>query len=152
MPCHTPACMTHVIGNAAFVGDTLFMPDGGSAWADFPGGDAGTLYDSIEKVLSLPDEMRLFICHDYGPRGRDIARETTLDEEKKNNIHVGGGITREDFIRFRNDHDAQLAMPKLIIPSLQVNMRAGEIPQDKNGKLALKVPVNPLKIKQSLCS
>jgi glyoxylase-like metal-dependent hydrolase (beta-lactamase superfamily II) len=136
--------MTHVIGNAAFVGDTLFMPDGGPAWADFPGGDAGTLYDSIQKVLSLPDEMRLFICHDYSPRGRDIARETTLDEEKKNNIHVGGGITREDFIRFRNDRDAQLAMPKPIIPSLQVNMRAGEIPQDKNGKLALKVPVNRL--------
>lgn len=143
-PGHTPACMTHVIGNAAFVGDTLFMPDGGSARADFPGGDAGTLYDSIQKVLSLPDEMRLFICHDYGPRGRDIAWETTVDEEKKNNIHVGGGITREDFIRFRNDRDAQLAMPKLIIPSLQVNMRAGEIPQDKNGKLALKVPVNRL--------
>ena len=143
-PGHTPACMTHVIGNAAFVGDTLFMPDGGSARADFPGGDAGELYDSIQRVLSLPDEMRLFICHDYGPGGREVAWETTVGEQKDKNIQVGGGKSRKDFIAFRIERDAQLAMPKLIIPSLQVNMRAGEIPQDKDGKPALKVPINGL--------
>ena len=143
-PGHTPACMVHVLGDAAFVGDTLFMPDGGSARADFPGGDAGVLYDSIQKVLRLPDEMRLFMCHDYGPNGRDIQWETTVGEEKAHNIHVGGGTSREDFIRFRTERDAQLAMPKLIIPSLQVNMRAGEVPTDKDGRPMLKVPVNGL--------
>jgi len=143
-PGHTPACMTHVIGDAAFVGDTLFMPDGGSARADFPGGDAGTLYDSIQKVLALPDDMRLFMCHDYGPGGRDIAWETTVAEEKARNIHVGRGKTREEFIRFRTERDAQLAMPRLIIPSLQVNMRAGDIPKDPDGNPMLKVPVNKL--------
>ena len=143
-PGHTPACMTHVIGDAAFVGDTLFMPDGGSARADFPGGDAGELYDSIQKVLRLPDEMRLFMCHDYGPNGRDIQWETTVAEEKAHNIHVGGGKTREDFIKFRTERDATLAMPKLIIPSLQVNMRAGEVPRDNDGNPVLKVPVNGL--------
>lgn len=143
-PGHTPACMVHVIGNAAFAGDTLFMPDGGSARADFPGGDAGELYDSIQKVLSLPDEMRLFMCHDYGPNGRAIEWETTVAEQKANNIHVGGGKTREDFIKFRTERDATLAMPKLILPSLQVNMRAGEVPTDKDGKPMLKLPVNAL--------
>ena len=143
-PGHTPACMTHVIGDAAFVGDTLFMPDGGSARADFPGGDAATLYDSIQKVLSLPDQMRLFMCHDYGPNGRDIQWETTVADEKVHNIHVGGGKTREDFVRFRTERDAQLAMPQLIIPSLQVNMRAGEVPKDKDGRPMLKVPLNGL--------
>jgi glyoxylase-like metal-dependent hydrolase (beta-lactamase superfamily II) len=143
-PGHTPACMVHVIGNAAFVGDTLFMPDGGSARADFPGGDAGVLYDSIQKVLALPDDMRLFMCHDYGPNGRDIQWETTVGEEKHHNIHVGGGKTRDDFIKFRTERDAQLAMPKLIIPSLQINMRAGEVPTDKDGRPMLKVPVNAL--------
>jgi glyoxylase-like metal-dependent hydrolase (beta-lactamase superfamily II) len=144
-PGHTPACMTHVVGDAAFVGDTLFMPDGGSARADFPGGDAGELYDSIQKVLSLPDEMRLFMCHDYGPNGRDIQWETTVAEEKAHNIHVGEGKTREQFIKFRTERDAQLDMPKLIIPSLQVNMRAGELPPpDESGKRFLKVPVNTL--------
>lgn len=143
-PGHTPACMVHVIGNAAFTGDTLFMPDGGSARADFPGGDAGTLYDSIMKVLSLPDDMRLFMCHDYGPNGRDIQWETTVAEEKANNIHVGGDKTKEDFVKFRTERDAQLAMPKLIIPSLQVNMRAGEMPKDEDGNPVLKVPVNSL--------
>ena len=143
-PGHTPACMVHVMGDAAFVGDTLFMPDGGSARADFPGGDAGTLYDSIQKVLALPDAMRLFMCHDYGPNGRDIAWETTVGEEKAHNIHVGGGKTREEFVRFRTERDAQLAMPRLIIPSLQVNMRAGEVPTDKDGNPMLKVPVNAL--------
>ncbi len=143
-PGHTPACMTHVMGDAAFVGDTLFMPDGGSARADFPGGDAGTLYDSIQKVLTLPDEMRLFMCHDYGPNGRDIAWETTVAEEKEHNIHVGGGKTREEFIKFRTERDATLAMPRLIIPSLQVNMRAGDVPKDRDGNPMLKVPVNKL--------
>jgi glyoxylase-like metal-dependent hydrolase (beta-lactamase superfamily II) len=143
-PGHTPACMTHVIGNAAFVGDTLFMPDGGSARADFPGGDAGELYDSIQKVLALPGEMRLFMCHDYGPNGRDIQWETTVADEKAHNIHVGGGKTREQFVKFRTERDAQLDMPKLIIPSLQVNMRAGKVPTDKNGRKMLKVPVNGL--------
>jgi glyoxylase-like metal-dependent hydrolase (beta-lactamase superfamily II) len=144
-PGHTPACMTHVMGNAAFVGDTLFMPDGGSARADFPGGDAGVLYDSIQKVLSLPDEMRLFMCHDYGPNGRDIQWETTVAEEKAHNIHVGAGKSKADFVKFRTERDATLSMPKLIIPSLQVNMRAGDLPPpDETGKRFLKVPVNTL--------
>lgn len=143
-PGHTPACMVHVMGNVAFAGDTLFMPDGGSARADFPGGDAGVLYDSIMTVLSLPDAMRLFMCHDYGPGGRAIAWETTVAEQKASNIHVGGGKTKEDFVKFRTERDAQLAMPKLIIPSLQVNMRAGEVPTDEDGNPMLKVPVNGL--------
>ena len=144
-PGHTPACMTHVIGDAAFVGDTLFMPDGGSARADFPGGDAGILYDSIQKVLALPDEMRLFMCHDYGPNGRDIAWETTVGAERAHNIHVGGGTDRETFVKMREARDASLAMPRLIIPSLQVNMRAGDLPPaDASGKRFLKVPVNGL--------
>ena len=143
-PGHTPACMTHVIGDAAFVGDTLFMPDGGSARADFPGGDAGELYDSIQKILSLPDEMRLFMCHDYGPNGRDIQWETTVGAEKRDNIHVGGGKSREEFVKFRTERDATLSMPRLILPSLQVNMRAGEVPRDKDGRPMLKLPINSL--------
>lgn len=143
-PGHTPACMVHVMGNAAFVGDTLFMPDGGSARADFPGGDAATLYDSIQKVLSLPDEMRLFMCHDYGPNGRNIQWETTVAAEKEHSIHVGKGITKEEFVKLRTERDKSLEMPKLIIPSLQVNMRAGEVPTDKDGRPMLKVPVNGL--------
>ena len=143
-PGHTPACMVHVIGNAAFAGDTLFMPDGGSARADFPGGDAGVLYDSIMKVLSLPDDMRLFMCHDYGPGGRAIAWETTVAQQKSDNIHVGGGKTKADFVKFRTERDAQLAMPKLIIPSLQINMRAGDVPTDSDGNPMLKVPINGL--------
>ena len=143
-PGHTPACMTHVMGDAAFVGDTLFMPDGGSARADFPGGDAGQLWDSIHKVLSLPDETRLFMCHDYGPNGRDIRWETTVGEERAHNIHIAGK-TREEFIALRTARDATLAMPKLIIPSLQINMRAGELPEpDASGKRFLKVPLNGL--------
>ncbi|WP_394152213.1 MBL fold metallo-hydrolase [Loktanella salsilacus] len=143
-PGHTPACMVHVIGDAAFVGDTLFMPDGGSARADFPGGDAATLYDSIQRVLTLPDDMRLFMCHDYGPNGRDIQWETTVGDERAHNIHVGKGATKEEFVKFRTERDATLAVPKLIIPSLQVNMRAGEMPRDKDGNMVLKVPVNGL--------
>ncbi|WP_224815377.1 MBL fold metallo-hydrolase [Hasllibacter sp. MH4015] len=143
-PGHTPACMVHVIGDAAFVGDTLFMPDGGSARCDFPGGDAGQLYDSIQKVLALPDEMRLFICHDYGPGGRAIAWETNVAEQRAANIHLAGGTSREEFIAVREGRDATLAMPKLIIPSLQVNMRAGDIPKDADGHPVLKVPLNGL--------
>ena len=143
-PGHTPACMVHVIGDAAFAGDTLFMPDGGSARCDFPGGSADDLYDSIMKVLSLPDETRLFMCHDYGPNGRAIQWETTVAEQKASNIHIGGDKTREDFVKFRTERDAQLAMPKLIIPSLQVNMRAGEVPTDDDGNPMLKVPINTI--------
>lgn len=141
-PGHTPACMVHVIGNCAFVGDTLFMPDAGSARADFPGGDASDLYTSIQKILALPDELRLFMCHDYGPNGRDIAWETTVGEQKARNIHVGDGATREEFVKFRTARDAELNMPKLIIPSLQVNMRAGDLPTDRDGMPMLKIPVN----------
>ena len=143
-PGHTPACMTHVMGDAAFVGDTLFMPDAGSARADFPGGSAEVLYESIQKVLDLPDETRLFMCHDYGPNGREIRWETTVAEEKAENIHVGPGKTKEDFVRMRTERDATLDMPKLILPSLQVNMRAGEVPTDPDGNQMLKVPVNKL--------
>lgn len=144
-PGHTPACMTHVMGDAAFVGDTLFMPDGGTARADFPGGDARELYRSIKKVLALPDGMRLFMCHDYGPNGRDIRWETTVADEKKNNIHVRDGVSEEEFVRMRTERDATLAMPKLIIPSIQINMRAGHLPpKDESGKTYLKVPVNTL--------
>ncbi|MBL9054124.1 MAG: MBL fold metallo-hydrolase [Tabrizicola sp.] len=143
-PGHTPACMTHVIGDAAFVGDTLFMPDGGSARADFPGGDAGQLYDSKQKVLTLPDATRLFMCHDYGPNGREIRWETSVAEEKAHNIHIAGK-SRDEFIALRTARDATLGMPKLIIPSLQVNMRAGDLPSaDKDGKRFLKVPINGL--------
>ena len=143
-PGHTPACMVHVVGDAAFVGDTLFMPDAGSARADFPGGDAGELFDSIQKVLRLPETMRLFMCHDYGPNGRDIQWETTVGNEKAHNIHVGAGASRETFVKLRKERDATLAMPKLIIPALQVNMRAGEVPADKAGNPSLKVPINRL--------
>lgn len=143
-PGHTPACMTHIMGNIAFVGDTLFMPDGGSARADFPGGDAAELYDSIQKILSLPDGMRLFMCHDYGPNGRDIQWETTVADEKANNIHVGHGKTKEEFVKMRTERDATLDVPNLIIPSLQINMRAGEIPTDSDGNQVLKVPINGL--------
>jgi len=143
-PGHTPACMVHVIGNTAFVGDTLFMPDSGSARADFPGGDAGELYDSIQKILSLPEELRLFMCHDYGPGGRDIKWETSVKDEKNYNIHVGFGQSRSAFIKLRSERDATLNVPKLIIPALQVNMRAGEIPSDDEGHPVLKVPINGL--------
>lgn len=144
-PGHTPACMAHTIGNAAFVGDTLFMPDGGSARADFPGGDARTLYRSVKRVLQLPDETRLFMCHDYGPNGRDIEWETTVAEEREHNIHVKDGISEDEFVEMRETRDATLDMPKLIIPSLQVNMRAGQMPpKDEQGDVFFKVPVNKL--------
>ena len=143
-PGHTPACLTYVIGDAAFVGDTLFMPDFGTARCDFPGGSAEQMWDSIQKVLSLPDETRLFMCHDYGAPGREEYRwETTVAEEKAGNVHVGAGKTREEFVRMRTERDATLGMPKLIIPSIQVNMRAGNMPPpEDNGTTYLKIPLN----------
>jgi glyoxylase-like metal-dependent hydrolase (beta-lactamase superfamily II) len=144
-PGHTPACMTHVVGNAAFVGDTLFMPDGGSARADFPGGDARTLFRSIRRVLEMPAAMRLFMCHDYGPDGREIRWETTVGEQKAHNIHAHDGITEQEFVATREARDATLGMPRLIIPALQVNMRGGDLPEpDASGKRFLKVPINGL--------
>lgn len=144
-PGHTPVCMTHVMGNAAFVGDTLFMPDGGTARADFPGGDARQLYRSIKKVLSLPPDMRLFMCHDYGPGGREIRWETTVAEERARNIHVRDGVSEDEFVAMRTARDATLEMPRLIIPSIQVNIRGGQLPPpDEDGKRYLKVPVNEL--------
>jgi glyoxylase-like metal-dependent hydrolase (beta-lactamase superfamily II) len=142
-PGHTPACMTHVIGNAAFVGDTLFMPDGGTARADFPGGDARTLYRSIQKVLALPPETRLFMCHDYAPGGREVRWETTVAEERAGNIHVRDGISEDEFVQMRTARDAALGMPQLIIPSIQVNIRGGQLPEaEDNGRRYLKVPLD----------
>jgi glyoxylase-like metal-dependent hydrolase (beta-lactamase superfamily II) len=144
-PGHTPACMTHIIGDAAFVGDTLFMPDGGTARADFPGGDARALYRSTKRILDLPGEMRLFMCHDYGPNGREIRWETTVADERAHNIHVKDGTSEDEFVKMREARDATLAMPRLIIPSLQVNMKAGRLPEpDAGGKRFLKVPLNTL--------
>ncbi len=144
-PGHTPACLTYVIGDAAFVGDTLFMPDFGTARCDFPGGDAGQLWDSIQKVLSLPDETRLFMCHDYKAPGRDeFAWETTVAEQRETNLHIAHK-TREEFVEMREARDAQLGMPKLIVPSIQVNMRAGNMPPaEDNGTSYIKVPINRL--------
>jgi glyoxylase-like metal-dependent hydrolase (beta-lactamase superfamily II) len=144
-PGHTPACMTHVIGDAAFVGDTIFMPDSGTARADFPGGDARVLYQSIKKLLSLPAETRLFMCHDYQPNSREVEYETTVAAERNENIHVHDGITEDEFVAMREARDATLDMPVLILPSLQVNMRAGHFPpSDDNGMVYLKVPINAL--------
>ena len=145
-PGHTPACMTYVIGDAAFVGDTLFMPDFGTARCDFPGGSAKDLYSSIQRILSLPDETRIFVGHDYKAPGRDeFAWETTVGAQKAANVHVGGGAGAETFVEMREARDATLAMPKLIVPSLQVNMRAGNMPEpDEQGDVFLKVPVNKL--------
>ena len=144
-PGHTPACTTHVIGDTAFVGDTLFMPDSGTARADFPGGDAHQLYHSIRKVLALPPETRLFMCHDYGPNGREIRWETTVADERRHNIHVRDGISEDEFVRMRTERDAKLDVPRLIIPSIQVNMRGGKLPEpDEHGKRFLKVPIDGL--------
>jgi glyoxylase-like metal-dependent hydrolase (beta-lactamase superfamily II) len=145
-PGHTPACMTYVVGDAAFVGDTLFMPDFGTARCDFPGGSANDLYHSIQRILALPDNTRIFVCHDYKAPGRDeFAWETTVAEEKARNVHIGGGKSADEFVAMRQARDATLAMPRLIIPSLQVNMRAGQMPKpDDAGKTFLKVPVNGL--------
>lgn len=145
-PGHTPACMSHVIGDAVFVGDTLFMPDFGTARCDFPGGDSGTLYDSIQKLFALPDETRVFLCHDYKTDERkDFIWETTIGAQKSDNIHVKTGISRDDFIKMRDERDATLAMPHLILPSVQINMRAGELPPpEDNGVSYMKVPINRL--------
>ncbi|OHE82073.1 MAG: MBL fold metallo-hydrolase [Lysobacterales bacterium GWF1_69_6] len=144
-PGHTPACMTHVIGDAAFVGDTLFMPDSGSARADFPGGDARVLYRSMRRVLALPAATRLFMCHDYGTGGREIRWESTVAEQRARNIHVRDGMDEDSFVALRQARDATLAMPRLIIPSLQVNMKAGALPEpEDNGTRYLKVPLDSL--------
>jgi glyoxylase-like metal-dependent hydrolase (beta-lactamase superfamily II) len=145
-PGHTPACMVHLIGDAVFVGDTLFMPDGGTARADFPGGDARTLYQSIQKILALPDENRMFVCHDYAPNGREFLWETTVGAQRANNIHVGHNASEDSFVEMREKRDATLAMPRLIMPSIQVNMRAGHMPAaEENGATYLKVPIQGLK-------
>ena len=145
-PGHTPACMTYVVGNAAFVGDTMFMPDYGTARADFPGGNARTLYKSIQKVLSLPPETRLFMCHDYKAPGRDEYKwETTVAEERAHNVHVHEGVSEDDFVAMREARDATLGMPRLILPSIQINMRAGQFPEpEENGTRYLKIPLNAL--------
>ena len=145
VPGHTPACMAYEIGDVLFVGDTLFMPDVGTARCDFPGGSAQTLYRSIQKVLSYPDETRLYMCHDYPPADRDAAYCTTVGEEKRSNIHVNMSISEGQFVQMRNKRDATLDMPNLILPSIQVNIRAGHLPEpEANGKSYLKIPLNTL--------
>ena len=145
-PGHTPACVTFVIGDTAFVGETLFMPDYGTARADFPGGDARVLFRSIRNVLSLPPETRLFLCHDYKAAGREeFVWETTVAAERAGNVHVHDGVTEGEFVAMRTSRDAQLGMPRLILPSIQVNMRAGEYPPaEGNGQRYLKIPLNML--------
>ena len=145
-PGHTPACITYVVGDAAFVGDTLFMPDYGTARADFPGGDAGALYRSIRRILSLPPQTRLFMCHDYKAPGRDYyAWETSVAEQRERNVHLRDGITEADFVKMRRERDKGLAMPVLILPAVQVNMRSGHLPPpEDNGISYLKIPVNLL--------
>ncbi|MFN2286728.1 MAG: MBL fold metallo-hydrolase [Chromatocurvus sp.] len=142
-PGHTPACMSYVFGDAVFVGDTLFMPDYGTARCDFPGGDAATLYRSIKRILSLPQETRIFVCHDYLPNGRALEFETTVADERASNIHVKDGIGENEFVEMREKRDATLSMPRLILPSLQVNMRAGHLPPpEADGRFFFKVPLN----------
>ena len=144
-PGHTPACVTYLIGDDAFVGDTLFMPDVGTARCDFPGGDAKTLYASTRKILSLPPETRLFMCHDYPPNGRPVNFETTVAEQKAKNIHVHDGISEDQFVEMRTKRDATLEMPVLILPAVQINIRAGELPpKEDNGIAYAKIPLNAL--------
>ncbi len=145
-PGHTPACLTYVIGDAAFVGDTLFMPDFGTARCDFPGGSAEQMFDSVQRILSLPEATRIYVGHDYKAPGREVyAWQSTVGEQKARNVHVGGGKPKADFIAMRQTRDATLAMPRLIIPSLQVNMRAGHMPEpEEDGNSYLKVPLNRL--------
>ncbi|MDN5924911.1 MAG: MBL fold metallo-hydrolase [Xanthomonadales bacterium] len=145
-PGHTAACMTHVIGDAAFVGDTLFMPDYGTARCDFPGGDAATLYQSIQKIFALPDATKIFLCHDYKPAGRDTFEyQSTVGAQRKHNIHVHEGITEADFVAMRQQRDASLNVPKLLLPAVQVNMRAGHLPpQQANGRRYLKIPLDAI--------
>ena len=142
-PGHTPACMSYLIGDALFVGDTLFMPDFGTARCDFPGGDAGTLYRSVRRLLDMPAETRMFMCHDYPPPTRDMQFETTVGAQRQTNVHIHDGVSEEDFVKMREDRDATLAMPNLILPSLQVNMRAGHVPPPESGeRFFLKLPLN----------
>jgi glyoxylase-like metal-dependent hydrolase (beta-lactamase superfamily II) len=145
-PGHTPACISYLVGDALFVGDTLFMPDFGTARCDFPGGSAEILYNSTQKILNLPPETRMFVGHDYKAQGRDeYAWETTVGEQKTNNLHVGEGQEKSSFIKIRTERDATLSMPRLIVPAIQVNIRAGHMPEpDENGKVFLKVPINVL--------
>ena len=144
-PGHTPACASYVIGDVVFVGDTLFMPDFGTARCDFPGGDAATLYRSIQRLLSLPPETRLFMCHDYPPKSRGPAWETTVSAERQHNIHAGGGVSEEQFVAVRNERDKNLEVPLRILPSVQVNIRAGRFPPpEENGVSYLKIPLNVL--------
>ena len=142
-PGHTSDCVTYVIGNAAFVGDTLFMPDSGTARCDFPGGDAGMLYDSVQRILSLPENTRLYMCHDYAAGGRDYKNESTVADERGNNIHLKGGKSRDDYIKLRQGRDATLPVPALLLPAIQVNIRAGRLPEpEANGVSYLKIPLN----------
>jgi glyoxylase-like metal-dependent hydrolase (beta-lactamase superfamily II) len=142
-PGHTPACVSYVIGDVIFVGDTLFMPDFGTARTDFPGGDAKILCRSIRKILSFPTETKLFMCHDYAPGGREYMNQTTVGEQKKNNIHIRDGVSDAEFVKMREGRDKQLSMPKIILPAVQVNMRAGHFgPKESNGIQYLKIPVN----------
>ena len=142
-PGHTPACMTYHIGDALFVGDTVFMPDFGTARCDFPGGDARVLYQSIQRLLALPPETRMFMCHDYMPNGREMQYETTVGEQKASNLHVHDGISEDEFVAVRSAKDKTLSMPTLILPSVQVNMRAGELPPaEDNGVRYLKIPLD----------
>lgn len=144
-PGHTPACMTHLVGDAVFVGDTLFMPDGGTARADFPGGDARTLHNSIERILALPGDARVYVCHDYMPEGRQPMYLTSISDEREHNIHARVGISADDFVSMREARDKTLGMPRLILPSLQINMRAGHLPEaEGNGVVYLKIPLNLL--------
>ena len=143
VPGHTPACMAYQVGDAIFVGDTMFMPDVGTARCDFPGGDAHVLYQSMKKLLSYPPQTRLFMCHDYPPNGRPVQFETTVAEEKKSNIHMHDGISEDQFIEMRTKRDVTLEMPVLILPAIQVNIRAGEFPpKESNGVSYLKIPIN----------
>lgn len=146
-PGHTPACMAYVIADTVFVGDTLFMPDYGTARCDFPGGDARTLYQSVQKIFALPDETRMFLCHDYPPESRtDYTWETTVGEQKENNIHIHAGVSEDEFVSMRNERDTTLDLPRLILPSIQVNIRAGHLPPaEDNGRIYLKIPVNVFK-------
>jgi glyoxylase-like metal-dependent hydrolase (beta-lactamase superfamily II) len=145
VPGHTSDSCAYLVGDALFTGDSLFMPDGGSARCDFPGGDARTLFRSIQRLFELPDATRVFVCHDYGPGGRDVACETTIGAQKRDNIHVRDGVSQSEFVTMRETRDATLAMPALLLPAVQVNIRAGELPEpEANGVRYLKLPLDTL--------
>ena len=145
VPGHTPACMAYVIGDAIFVGDTMFMPDVGTARCDFPGGNANVLYQSVKRILSFPNETRLYMCHDYPPNEREVAYMTTVGDERKHNIHIHDGVSEQDFVAMRTARDTTLEMPVLILPAVQINIRAGELPpKETNGVSYLKIPINSL--------